>query len=161
MKFYEFIEKLQEEYDGKIVLIKNGAFYNAIGRDAIIVENIFKLKRTCFAKSICKCGFPVYYHSENIDKFKEKLEKEGIAIVVFSPQENGRYNYNGKKFDILFEIKGREIKEKRRNTNCLECENNIYYKELNMYTILKEEADKREEKLKEILEKIKDYIKLK
>ena len=66
----------------------------------------------------------------------------------------------GKKYDILFEIKGREIKERRRNTNCLECKNNKYYKELNMYTLLKEDSDKREERLKEILEKIKEYIKL-
>lgn len=160
MKFYEFIEKLQIEYDGKIILVKNGAFYNAIGKDAIIIENIFKLKRTCFAKNICKCGFPVYYHNENIDMFKAKLQEKGIAIVVFDKNENGRYSYKGKKYDILFEIKGREIKERRRNTNCLECKNNKYYKELNMYTLLKEDSDKREERLKEILEKIKEYIKL-
>lgn len=158
MKFYNFIEKLQKEYDGKIILVKNGAFYNAIGKDAIIVENVFKLKRTCFAKSICKCGFPTYYNQQNIEKFKERLQEKGIYIIVFDQKENGRYIYNGKKYDILFEIKGREIKEIRKNTNCLECKNNKYCKDTNMYTIFKEEANEREEKIKNIIEEIKKYI---
>lgn len=126
MKFYEFVERIQKEYDGKVILIKNGTFYNAIGKDAIIVERIFKLKRTCFAKNICKCGFPAYYYQQNLDIFKEKLKKPGIDIVVFDEKENGRYIYKGRRFDILFEIEGRKIKERRKNIDCLQCENNKY-----------------------------------
>ena len=47
MKFYEFIEKLQEINKDKIVLIKSGVFFNSCGRDAIILGKIFNLKRTC------------------------------------------------------------------------------------------------------------------
>ena len=31
-----------------------------------------------------------------IEKFKEKLQEKGIAIIVFDQKENGRYIYNGK-----------------------------------------------------------------
>lgn len=158
MKFYDFVAKLQKEYDGKVILIKNGTFYNAIGKDAIIVENIFKLKRVCFAKSICKCGFPVYYYQQKLDIFEEKLKKAGISIIIFDEKENGRYIYKNKKYDILFEVKGRDIKERRENLDCLQCNNNIYYKETNQYTILKEEADIREEKVRSMLNKVKKYI---
>ena len=159
MKFYDFVVKLQREYDGKVILIRNGTFYNAIGKDAIIVENIFNLKRICFAKTICRCGFPVYYYQQNLDIFKEKLKEAGISIIIFDEKENGRYVYKNKKYDILFEIKGRDIKEKRENLDCLQCNNNKYYKETNQYTILKEEADIREEKIRNILKRLKIYCK--
>ena len=138
MKFYKFVEKLQKEYEGKVLLIRNGTFFNAIGKDAIIVETIFNLKRTCFGKGICKCGFPAYYYQQNLGEFKEKLQQGGISIIVFDEKENGKYLYKNKKFDILFEIKGKDSQEKRKGLNCLECANNRYNKDINMDTIFKE-----------------------
>ena len=44
MKFYEFIESLQSLNPNKIIMIKTGAFFNSIGRDAIILEKILGLK---------------------------------------------------------------------------------------------------------------------
>ena len=48
-------------------MIKTGAFFNSIGRDAIILEYILGLKRSCFAKGLCKVGFPVKYFKNNLD----------------------------------------------------------------------------------------------
>ena len=54
MNFYEFAEILKKQNPNKIVFIKTGAFFNCIGKDAIIAEKQLGLKRTCFAKGICK-----------------------------------------------------------------------------------------------------------
>lgn len=127
MKFYEFVEKLQKEYSGKIILIKNGTFFNAIGKDAIVLENVTGIKRTCFAKGICKCGFPVYYYEQNLDKFKQRLQETKMSVIVFDEKKDGKYVYKDRKYDILFEIKGKTINETRKNLNCLECGDNKYY----------------------------------
>ncbi len=37
MKLSEEIEKLQEKNEGKIILIKNGIFFIAIGKDAVVL----------------------------------------------------------------------------------------------------------------------------
>ena len=68
IKYREIIEKMQKENPNKIIMIKIGAFYNSIGRDAIILEKILGLKRSCFGKGICKVGFPETYLNKNIEK---------------------------------------------------------------------------------------------
>ena len=72
MKFYEFIEYLQKENPNKVIMVKNGAFFYAIGRDAIILERVLGLKKTCHSKFLCKCGMPVSYVMENIEKVKKR-----------------------------------------------------------------------------------------
>ena len=59
MRFYEFIQELQRVNKNKVVLVKAGVFFNTCGRDAIILEKVFNLKRTCFTKGVCKVGMPV------------------------------------------------------------------------------------------------------
>lgn len=68
MKFYDFVQYLKRLYPKTIIFVKCGAFFNVIGKDAIIVEEIFNLKRTCFSKGICKCGIPVQYWQTNSEK---------------------------------------------------------------------------------------------
>lgn len=58
MKFYKFVEELRKLHPNKIIMIKVGAFFNSIGKDAIVLEHKLGLKRTCFAKGICKTGIP-------------------------------------------------------------------------------------------------------
>ena len=57
---------MQKENQNKIIMIKTGAFFNSIGRDAIILEKILGLKRSCFGKGICKVGFPESYLNKNL-----------------------------------------------------------------------------------------------
>ena len=141
MKFYEFIEYLQKENPDKVIMVKSGAFYNAIGRDAIILEKILGFKRTCHARFLCKCGLPVSYVKEKIEVVKKRLKEKNISIAIYDEVEGGRYKYNNKSYDILFELEGESLKENRKNTGCINCKNNVYTKDMNKYVIEKENYD--------------------
>ena len=154
MKFYEFIEYLQKENPDKVILVKSGAFFNAIGRDAIILERILGFKRTCHAKFLCKVGLPVSYVRENTEKVKERLREKNISIAIYDEIKEGRYKYNDKSYDILFELEGESIKENRKNIDCINCENNIYSKETNKYVIEKENFERMLNKLRETVNNI-------
>ena len=156
MKFYEFIEYLQKENSGKVVMVKSGAFFNAIGRDAIVLEKVLGFKRTCHAKFLCKCGMPVSYVRENKETFEKRLKEKNISIVIFDEIKGGKYKYKGKEYDILFNLDGESIDEDRKNVNCITCKNNIYGKHTNKYEIEKERADEIINNLKQIIEKIKN-----
>ena len=154
MKFYEFIEFLQKENPDKVIMVKSGAFFNAIGRDAIILERVFGFKRTCHARFLCKCGLPVSYVRENLEKVRKRLEEKNISIAMYDEVEGGRYKYNEKTYDVILEIEGESIKEDRKNLNCINCENNVYTKNVNKYEIEKENFDNFINKLKEIVNSV-------
>ncbi len=141
MKFYEFIQYLQKENPDKVIMVKSGAFFNAIGRDAIVLESVLGFKRTCHAKLLCKCGLPVSYVKENLEKVKNRLKEKNISIILYDEVEGGRYKYNNKTYDVLFELEGESIKENRNSLNCIECKNNVYNKDINKYEIEKENFD--------------------
>lgn len=155
MKFYEFIEYLQRENPNKVVMVSNGVFFNAIGKDAIILERVLGFKRTCHARFLCKCGMPVSYVRENIEKFKKRLMEKNISVIIYDEFEEGRYKFKDKKYDILFEVEGEEMKESRRNLDCFNCKNNKYRKEINKYVIEKENYD---EIMNKIVNKINNII---
>lgn len=154
MKFYEFIEYLKKENPNKIVMVKNGAFFNAIGTDAIVLERILGFKRTCHARFLCKCGMPVSYVKENMEKVIKRLKEKNISVILFDELENGRYKYNNKSFDILLEVKGENLR-KEEKIDCANCKNNRYTKEINKYTIEKENYEKLMNKIKEMIDNIK------
>ena len=154
MKFYEFIENLQKQTPDKIVMIKNGAFFNSIGKDAIVLEKVLGFKRTCYARGLCKCGMPVSYVKENMEKVTARLKEKNISIIIYDEKEEGRFKYKNKTFDILFELEGESIKEERKCLNCLECENNKYGKDTNIYTIEKETIENIKKEVKEEILKI-------
>ena len=154
MKFYEFIEFLQKENPDKVIMVKSGAFFNAIGRDAIILERVFGFKRTCHARFLCKCGLPVSYVRKKIEKVRKRLEEKNISIAMYDEVEGGRYKYNDKTYDVILEIEGESIKEDRKNLNCINCENNVYTKNVNKYEIEKENFDNFINKLKEIIDNV-------
>ena len=154
MNFYEFIESLQKQTPDKIVMVKNGAFFNSIGKDAIVLENILGLKRTCYARGLCKCGMPVSYVRENMEKVIKRLKEKNISIVIYDEKKDGRFKYKNKTFDVLFELDGDSIKEERKCLNCLECENNKYEKDTNKYTIEKEIIEDIKKEFKEEILKI-------
>lgn len=154
MKFYEFIEYLQKENPNKVIMVKNGAFFNAIGRDAIILEKVLGFKRTCHSKLLCKCGLPVSYVMENTEKVKNRLKEKNVNVLLFHEVQKGKYKYNDRYFDVLFEVKGEDIKETRQHLDCSSCEGNRYSKNTNKYTIEKEEYDKLMNKIKEMINNI-------
>ncbi len=154
MKFYEFLQMLQKRTPDKVIMVKNGAFFNSIGKDAIVLEKVLGFKRTCYARGICKCGMPVSYVKENMEKVIKRLKEKNISIIIYDEKEGGSFKYKNKEFDVLFELEGETIKEDRKNLNCLECSNNKYAKETNIYTIEKEKVEEIKKELKEEILKI-------
>lgn len=151
MKFYEFILELQKLNKNKVVFVKSGVFFNSIGRDAIILEKVLRLKRTCVTKGICKVGLPTNYVRENFSKIKEKLEKNNIGFIFYDEMKNGNLIFNDRKYGILFEGEGGVINKERKGINCLDCNNNVYLKKFN--------NDKKiNENSKEYTLKKEDYI---
>ena len=61
MKFLEVVENLQSDVlnDGYIVLVKNGAFFVGIGKDAVLLHEILGLQVVCIREKLCKVGIPV------------------------------------------------------------------------------------------------------
>lgn len=152
MKFYNFIENLKSLYPETIIFVKCGAFFNVIGKDAIMAEDIFELKRTCFAKGICKCGIPVQYWQTNSEKIKNKIEEKGNSVIIINEVEDGRYEYNNKRYDIIYEYKGK-YKEKSQES-CEFCKRNTYKIVTNKNTIKKDDIDE----IKICIEKILNVV---
>ena len=71
-----------------------------------------------------------------------------MLFRIFDEVEDGKYNYNDKTYDVILEIKGKSIKEDRKNLGCHNCENNIYAREVNKYVIEKENFDNFMKKIK-------------
>ena len=79
MKMVEEMEKLQQENDGSIILVKNGIFFVAIGKDALTLHEKLGLKLTCMKPELCKVGFLV----KNVEQYIEKLEKIGYSFILY------------------------------------------------------------------------------
>jgi len=78
MKFIERVEKLQKENEGTIILVKNDIFFVGIGKDAVILENLLRLKVTCMKPGICKVGFPI----KNVEKYIQLLTEIENDIIL-------------------------------------------------------------------------------
>lgn len=76
MKFNEKVRLLKKKVGDKILFIKNGNFYIAIGKDAVLLNKILNLKCTCFIKYLCKVGVPV----KSLDKYLKKIRKKRFCL---------------------------------------------------------------------------------
>ena len=81
MKFLEMVEALQEEErnKNKIVLVRCGVFFVAIGKDAILLHEILGLNVTCIKPGICKVGIPI----TGCMKYTDRLEKLGYGYTLY------------------------------------------------------------------------------
>lgn len=111
-KFNEKVEKIQKENEGKLVLVKNGVFYNAIGKDALIVNEIFGNKLTCFGNGVCKCGIPASGMKSVVEEIKKRGEASNIYI----------YNKETGLVEEKMIIEGKSFSEVRKNKGCSDCE---------------------------------------
>lgn len=113
MKLTEEIEKLQIENEGSIVLIKSGIFFVAIGKDAVILNELLGLKTTCLKDRVCKVGFPV----RNVEKYIRLLTEKEVSFVIYL---KGSQN---DKVEELYRYDGKNVDEFRTCLNCRECLN--------------------------------------
>lgn len=110
MKFTEILEKLQKENTGTIILVKNGIFFVAMGKDAIVLNKELGLKVTCMKENLCKVGFLVKSVEKYITIMKEK--EMSFAIYIINKETN--------KPEEIFKNVGKNIEEIR---TCLDCNN--------------------------------------
>ena len=107
MKFSKRIEEIKnkEENKGKIVLVRCGIFFIAIGNDAVLLNKLYGLKVTCFQDKICKVGVPVSFVLKYLDIF----ESDGYSYVLYDYEKNTKqlipqYRYEKKLFKWMIEI---------------------------------------------------------
>lgn len=60
--------------------MRDGIFFIAIGKDAVIINEIFKLKPICFREKICKCIIPV----KSIEKYINKIAEKGLSVILYN-----------------------------------------------------------------------------
>ncbi len=96
------IELLQKKEKGKIVFCNSGNFYVAIGKDAVLLNNLIGLKVSCIKPEICKVGFPI----SSLEKYTEILTEKRYGFVVYYFDKEKEENYKN--------IKDNEESERKR-----------------------------------------------
>ena len=112
MKMVEEMEKLQQENAGSIILVKNGIFFVAIGKDALTLHDELGLKLTCMKPELCKVGFLV----KNVEQYIEKLEKIGYSFILYVKNEKNN-------LEEIYRYKGKNVEEIENCLGCPKCEN--------------------------------------
>lgn len=113
MKFVNIMENLQKQSPGKIILVRNGIFFVAIGKDAIILSEKIGLKRTCMKDNLCKVGFLV----KSSEKYIKILEDKNLSFGLFIMDKATE------KLEEIYKYEGDKIEEVRTSLNCDECKN--------------------------------------
>ncbi len=111
MKFVEVVKTLQEQNAKKIILVKNGIFFVAIGKDALILSDQIGLKRTCMKEKLCKVGFLVKSSEKYIKILQEKNLSFGLYVI----------DKKDEKIEEIYTYEGSNIEEERMCLNCEEC----------------------------------------
>ena len=79
MKFTDEVCKLQKENEGTVILVKNGIFFVAVGKDAVFLSEKIGLKKTCMKEKLCKVGFSI----QSSEKYMNLLEKNNISYKLY------------------------------------------------------------------------------
>ncbi len=125
MGFSQMMELLQSKEKGRIVFCNLGEFYVAIGKDAVLLNEILGLKVTCLKLEVCKVGFPI----RSLEKYTELLIQKRYGFIVYY------FNKESKELEILESYMGKNINTiTEQNINCYKCKHSEkYYKKTDMY----------------------------
>ena len=93
-----------------------GEFCIAIGKDAILLNELLGLKLTCLRPEVCKVGFPI----TSLEKYTELIQSKKYSFIVYY------FNQKNNTLEILLEYEGKEInKLVNQNNNCYICSKGI------------------------------------
>ena len=110
------MELLQKRNKGKIVLCNVGEFYIAIGKDAILLNELLDLKLTCLKPEICKVGFPI----TSLEKYTELIQSKKYSFIVYY------FDQKNNTLEVLLEYEGeKNNKLIEKNNNCYICSKGI------------------------------------
>lgn len=132
MKFLKAVEQLQQntENKGKIVIVRCGAFFVAIGKDALILNKILGFKVTCMRKNLCKVGIPI----NSILRYSEILENKGYSFLLYD------YDKEKNEYTLKYSFIGKTAQEVNDCFECGQCQYNKYktdYEEIDIFDLLK------------------------
>ena len=127
MSFSKMVEGLKERDKEKLLIIGLGAFYIAIGEDAVLLHEKLGLKCTCFKNHICKVGIP----RNSIGKYIKEIEKLKYGYILYD------YNSKNKRLLELSYKEGKKNKIMNKNINCLACMGASKYEEDYSIALLK------------------------
>ena len=119
MSFSKMVEGLKERDKEKLLIIGLGAFYIAIGEDAVLLHEKLGLKCTCFKNHICKVGI----QRNSIEKYIKEIEKLKYEYILYE------YNNKNKRLLELSYKEGKKNKIMNKNINCLACMGASKYEE--------------------------------
>ena len=119
MSFSKMVEILKKKEKGKVVFIQCGAFYLAMGDDAVFLHNKFNFKCNCFLEHECKIGIPIH----SIEKYTVELEKMHYAYIVYD------FDKEKSKLTKKYEAEGKYHNIQEKSINCLVCKGVSKYKE--------------------------------
>ena len=119
MSFSKMVEGLKERDKEKLLIIGLGAFYIAIGEDAVLLHEKLGLKCTCFKNHICEVGIP----RNSIGKYIKEIEKLKYGYILYD------YNSKNKRLLELSYKEGKKNKIMNKNINCLACMGASKYEE--------------------------------
>lgn len=132
-----------EENKGYLILIRCGAFFTAIGANAVILSNEVGLNTICITKGICKIGIPV----NSLYDYIKKFEKFEYSFVIYNYSKDEMVG-NGKKYTEMYRNKGKYIDKSNIIIECKDCEkykknfdNISLFEELKKLQKLKEEQN--------------------
>ena len=111
MSFSKMLEGLKERDKEKLLIIGLGAFYIAVGEDAVLLHEKLGLKCTCFKDHICKIGIP----RNSIGKYMKEIDKLRYGYILYD------YDSKEKKLIELSYKEGKKSKITDKNINCLAC----------------------------------------
>lgn len=126
MKLMDTYLELRHKYKDYVIIIKNGSFYNVIGSDCYILEEMFNYKKVKIANSI-KVGFPL----RSLNKVINKLKYFKINYLIYEEEitrkkyKNNNYKNFIKSLSIdnrvnVITFKLNELKENSKTINILE-----------------------------------------
>ena len=139
MRFARKFEEIknQEENKGKIVLVRCGVFFIAIGNDAVLLNKLYGLKVTCFKENVCKIGIPVSF----ILKYLDVLEEDGYSYILYD------YEKDEKQFFTKYKFEGKINTEEKYCKECNECAHykpNCIYGNINIDELLAQRKASKE-----------------
>ena len=126
MKLMDTYLELRHKYKDYVIIIKNGSFYNVIGSDCYILEEMFNYKKVKIANSI-KVGFPL----RSLNKVINKLKYFKINYLIYNKEitrkkyKNNNYKNFIKSLSIdnrvnVITFKLNELKENSKTINIFE-----------------------------------------
>lgn len=133
------LENIQEN-QGYLILVRCGAFFVAIGANAIILSNELGLNTICMVKGMCKVGIPL----NSLYDYIKRLEQLNYSFVIYNYSKDEMI-CNNKRYAEMYRNKGRYIDKSKISINCESCEK--YKKVYDNVTIFEEL--KRLQKLRE------------